>query len=175
MLLCWMIDSLGICCVAGWLFVVHSLSLCFPALASGVFGFCVFCIYLIQCTCPSYFLFCFHSPPAQHSTKPSLLPKKSPLPNLKSLQNPLPIPARLLNQTPLPPMLQIHAPSLILPLYMRHIDRNENISLLPLQPNERQQNRHEIRLVGAALLFGAGRRGCDEVVDGGVGPSNHVC
>jgi hypothetical protein len=169
MLLCWMIDSLGICLcggLVGWLLSIILVD--FPALASGVFGFASSVpTYLIHCICPCYFPSCFSTCPAEHFLL--LLPKKPPLPNLKSLQNPLPIPARLLNQTPLPPMLQIYAPSFIFAGNMRHIDRNENISLLPLQPNQRQQNRHEIRLVGAALLFGAGRRGCDEVVDGGVG------
>jgi hypothetical protein len=66
-------------------------------------------------------------------------------------------------------MLQIHAPSLVLARNMRNINRDKNISLLILKANKREQDRHKIRLIGAALLFGARRRGSQEVVNGCVG------
>jgi hypothetical protein len=127
-----------------------------------LFGFCVSCTYILDP--PVHAL--LHHPflltlLSFWIVETSLLPKQPPLPNLKRLQHPLPPHPRPLNQTPLLPMLQIHTPSLIsLARHMRHIDRNENISLLPLKPNQREQDGDEIRLVGAALLFGTGWGGC---------------
>ena len=66
-------------------------------------------------------------------------------------------------------MLQIHATSLVLARDMRDIDSDEDISLLIRKTDKSEQNSHEIRLVGAALLFGARGRSCQEVVDGCVG------
>lgn len=89
-----------------------------------------------------------------------LLPEQPPLLDFESLQESLPVLARLLEQSSLFAMFQIHTSSSILARHMRHINRNKNISLLIHKPNKRKQNRHEIRLVSATLLFGAWWRGC---------------
>ena len=61
-------------------------------------------------------------------------------------------------------MLQIHAACIVLPNNVRNIDRNENVGLLIHKANQREHDGHELRLVGAALLFGARRRCGEEVV-----------
>jgi len=61
-------------------------------------------------------------------------------------------------------MLQIYTTCFILSNDVRDIDRDEHVSLLVHEADQCEHDGHELRLVGAALLFSAGRRGREEVV-----------
>lgn len=107
---------------------------------------------------------------SSQNTRPHSLPtKQPPLPHLKRRHHPLPPTHRPLQKRSIPPVLQIHTPLLKLPFDVRHVDGNEDVRLLLHQAHEREQDNHEFRLVGPALLFGSRRRGREEVVSGRVG------
>ena len=62
-------------------------------------------------------------------------------------------------------MLQIHTARFVLPNNVRNIDRDKHVSFPINETDQREHDGHELGLVGAALLFGAGR-GCREEVVG---------
>ena len=66
-------------------------------------------------------------------------------------------------------MLQIHTACFVLPNNVRNIDRDKYVGFLIHETNQREHDGHEFRLVGAALLLGAGGRGGEEVVSWCVG------
>lgn len=102
-------------------------------------------------------------PPEPNS--PLNLIKQIPILNIQRTPNPRRILDRIPNQLPLFPQLQIHILSIILALDMRNIDRDQHIRLFPLQPQQCQYNRREVRC--ARLSFAgiwAGCLGCDQSV-----------
>jgi hypothetical protein len=79
--------------------------------------------------------------------------KKTPILNLESLPNPRRMLHRILNQLPLFPQLQIDIVLRILALDMRHVNRDQDIRVLFLQPNQIQYYRCEIwrRVAGVGV------------------------
>lgn len=74
--------------------------------------------------------------------------KKTPILNFKRLPNPRRNLHRTLNKLPLLPHFHINLLLRILPLDMRHVNGDQDISTLPLQPDKRQHNSREIRALG---------------------------
>ncbi len=91
-----------------------------------------------------------------HSTSPLPSPplnliKQTPILDLKRLPNPRRILNRILNQLSLLANLHIDLLRRILALDMRHINRDQDIRPIMLQPDQREHYRREIRALGAGL------------------------
>lgn len=89
-----------------------------------------------------------------HASLPQLrlnLIKQTPILNLKSLPNPRCILNCILNQLPLLPNLHIDLLLRILALDMRHINRDQDVRAIVLQPYQSEQYSREIRVLRAGL------------------------
>jgi hypothetical protein len=91
-----------------------------------------------------------------HASLPHLqlnLVEKSPILNLKRLPDPRRILNRILNQLPLLPNLHIDLLLRILALDMRHINRDQDVRAIALQPDQSEHDCCEIRVLGAGLRW----------------------